>query len=64
MANITFGSVGDIIAVAQLACAVAQALGHSRGSSEEYQALGKELQAFDKALLQVSLQSDEIVVGS
>jgi hypothetical protein len=60
MASITFGSVGDIIAVAQLACALAQALRDSRGSGKEYQGLVKELQAFDQALLQVISQVDGI----
>jgi len=53
MSGISFGSVGDIIAVGQIAWALAQALSNSRGSAKEYQALVKELQAFDKALLQV-----------
>ena len=51
--SITFGSVGDIIAVGQIAWSLAQALTDSRGSAKEYQGLVKELQAFDQALLQV-----------
>ena len=47
------GSIGDIIAVAQIASALALALNDSRGSAKEYQSLKKELQAFDQALLQV-----------
>lgn len=54
MSGITFGSVGDVIAVGQVAWALAQALTDSRGSSKEYQGLVKELKAFDQALLQVS----------
>jgi hypothetical protein len=54
MSGITFRSVGDIIAVGQIAWALAQALTDSRGSAKEYQGLVKELKAFDKALLQVS----------
>ncbi|KAF4615625.1 hypothetical protein G7Y89_g15282 [Cudoniella acicularis] len=46
-------SVGDIIAVGQIAWALAQALTDSRGSTKEYQGLVKELQTFDQALLQV-----------
>ncbi|KAF8857708.1 hypothetical protein BDZ45DRAFT_427644 [Acephala macrosclerotiorum] len=53
MSGITFGSVGDIIAVGQIAWALAQALSGSRGSAKEYQLLEKELQAFHQALLQV-----------
>jgi hypothetical protein len=52
--SITFGSVGDIIAVGQIAYALAQALKDSSGSGREYQGLVKELQTFDQALLQVS----------
>jgi len=55
MSGITFGSVGDIIAVGQIACALAQALGDSRGSAQGYQSLRKDLEAFDQALLQVSV---------
>lgn len=54
MSGITFGSVGDIIAVGQIALALAQALSSSRGSAKEYQSLVKELEKFDQALLQVS----------
>lgn len=54
MSGITFGSVGDIIAVGQIVWALAQALSNSRGSAKEYQGLVKELQMFDQALLQVS----------
>jgi hypothetical protein len=46
--SITFGSVGDIIA-----WSLAKALTDSRGSAKEYQGLMKELQTFDRALLQV-----------
>jgi hypothetical protein len=46
--------VGDIIAVGQIAWALARALTESRGSAREYQGLVKELEGFDKALLQVS----------
>lgn len=53
MSGITFGSVGDIIAVGQIAWALAQALRDSTGSAKVFQALAKELQAFDQALLQV-----------
>ena len=51
--SITFGSVGDIIAVGQIAWSLAKALTDSRGSAKEYQSLIKELQTFDQALLQV-----------
>lgn len=54
MSGITFGSVGDIIAVGQIALQLAKALSDSRGSAKAYQALVKELQNFDQALLQVS----------
>jgi hypothetical protein len=53
-AAITFGSIGDIIALGQIALSLAKALSDSRGSAREYQALIKELKDFDCALLQVS----------
>ena len=61
MSGITFGSVGDIIAVGQIAWALAKALTDSRGSAKEYQDLIKELQAFDQALLQVGRMRSQIV---
>lgn len=54
--SITFGSIGDIIAVAQIAWSLAKALTDSRGSAKDYQGLIKELQTFDQALLQVCAQ--------
>jgi hypothetical protein len=50
---ITFGSVGDIIAVGQISWSLAKALNDSRGSAKEYQGLLKELRAFERAVLQV-----------
>ncbi|KAK4185619.1 hypothetical protein QBC35DRAFT_465409 [Podospora australis] len=52
-AGLTFGSLGDIIAVCQLAIRLGQALGSSRGSVKEYRELREEIDAFVKALLQV-----------
>jgi hypothetical protein len=52
MSGITFGSVGDIIAVGQIAVQLVQALSDSRGSTKEYRELMRELQMFDQALLQ------------
>jgi len=54
MAGITFGSVGDIISVGELAWNIAKALNRTRGSANEYQSLTKELELFNKALLQVA----------
>lgn len=51
--SINFGSVGDIIAVGQIAWSLAKALTDSKRSAKEYQGLIKELQTFDQALLQV-----------
>lgn len=53
MAGITFGSVGDIIAVSEIACNIISALSKSKGSAKEYHSLVTELQLFNKALLQV-----------
>jgi hypothetical protein len=46
----TFGSVGDIIAVAQLVAQVISALSESEGSAMEYQLLVAELHSLQKAL--------------
>ena len=54
--SITFGSVGDIIAVGQIAWSLVQALTDSKSSAKEYQSLIKELRAFERAVLQVSSQ--------
>ena len=48
--SITFGSVGDIIAVAELAFKIVKALSESRGASKEYQDLMLELDLFRRAL--------------
>lgn len=53
MPGITFGSVGDIIAVAEIAWNISKALDSTRGSAKGYQDLVKELQLFNKAVLQV-----------
>lgn len=49
-AAFSFGSFGDIIATAQLAYRLAQALSDSRGSSVEYQELISELDTLSNAL--------------
>lgn len=51
---LTFGSLGDIIAVCQLAIHLGRAIGNSQyGSAKEYQALRKDLDGFVKVLMQV-----------
>jgi hypothetical protein len=52
-AGITFGSIGDIISVGQIAISLIKALSDTRESAPEYQALTKELRSFDGALQQV-----------
>ena len=52
--GITFGSIGDLIAVGQIAWSLAQSLSSTRGSAKEYQGLVKELEIFNNSLLQVS----------
>jgi hypothetical protein len=54
--GITFGSIGDLIAIGEIAWGLGKSLSESRGSAKEYQALAKELHTFDKALLQVNNQ--------
>ena len=53
--GITFGSIGDLISISQIAFKVAKCLGDSRGSAAQYRGLIKELRNFDQALLQASL---------
>lgn len=55
MSPVTFGSVGDIIAVCQLAKSIYDALNSSRGSSIEYQGLSAVLRSVERALLEVEL---------
>ncbi len=50
---VTFGSVGDIIAVSLLVKDVLDAFDKSRGSSSEYQELIRELWSLDRALLEI-----------
>lgn len=54
---ITFGSVGDIIAIGQLIKTLVDTLDNSRGSSAEYVALTRDLWLFERALHQVSMLS-------
>jgi hypothetical protein len=52
---ITFGSVGDIIAVCLLVKDCAEALSDTNGSSAEYQAVIRELYVLEKALLEIGV---------
>lgn len=52
-AAFTFGSLGDIITISQLALQLARALDDARGSVGEYQALRKDLDTFAQILVQV-----------
>jgi len=51
---ISFGSVGDIIAVAQIAGKLYKALAASQGSAQEFREVVLELSGFYGALEQVS----------
>lgn len=55
MSSVTFGSVGDIIAVCLLAKSIVEALDDSRGSSAEYQGLITEIRSLECSLLEVEL---------
>lgn len=55
MSSITFGSVGDIIAVCLLAKQIVDALDSSKGSASEYRSLVTELRSLEKTLLEVEL---------
>jgi hypothetical protein len=52
-AAITCGSVGDIIALGQLALRLSRALKDSAGSAKQYQGLRKDLDSFSQVLVQV-----------
>ena len=52
---VTFGSVGDIIAVGLLIKDLVRCLDDSRGSTTEYQAVTRELWSLDHALLEVGV---------
>jgi hypothetical protein len=51
---ITFGSIGDIIAVAQIAGKLYKALAASQGSAQEFREVVLELSGFYGVLEQVS----------
>lgn len=53
---VTFGSVGDIIAICQLVQTAVSALNEARGSAADYQALGRSL----SNLAQVLFRIDEL----
>lgn len=48
-----FGSLGDIIAICQIAWQLGKALDDGRGSAKEYQELRKDLRVFTEVLMQV-----------
>ena len=50
MASITFGSVGDIIAICQIITTTFRSLSESSGSAAEYRALIGELRSLSQAL--------------
>jgi hypothetical protein len=52
--GITFGSIGDLIAVSEIAWSLSKALKDSRGSVKEYRCLEKELGTFSEAFRLVS----------
>ena len=51
---LTFASLGDIIAVCQIAVQLGRALGDASGSAREYQELRKDLDTFVQVLMHVS----------
>ncbi|KAH6685669.1 hypothetical protein F5X68DRAFT_209105 [Plectosphaerella plurivora] len=50
---LTFGSVGDIIAICQIVIELSRALGSSAGSARQYQDLREDLERFTRTLMQV-----------
>jgi hypothetical protein len=55
--SVTFGSVGDIIAVSLLVKDCVHALSDTNGSTAEYQAVVRELYILEKTLLEVGILS-------
>lgn len=58
---VTFGSVGDIIALAQLVKDLVEALHKSRGAAAEYQSLIRDLEILEGTLqhLEISFQTQQ-----
>lgn len=57
---LTFGSLGDIIAICQVAVQLGRAIGVGSGvgeSAKEYQEFRQDLDAFVRILMQVSLNA-------
>jgi hypothetical protein len=52
-AALTFGSVGDVIALCGLAVELSRALSHARGSAAEYRCLRNDVDQFIEVLKQV-----------
>lgn len=52
--GLSFGSVGDIIAICQLIAELSKALNDATGSAAQYQEICKELNGFVSLLMQVS----------
>lgn len=61
-AALTFGSVGDIIAICQIVIQLGRALRSAGGSAQEYQELCRDLDAFVQILLQVRISFQELLV--
>ena len=53
MSGISFGSVGDIIAICQIMQGVVKALSDSQGSAPEYQAFSEEISKLTETLKQI-----------
>ncbi len=55
---VTFGSVGDIVAIAQIAAQLLKALSSSNGSAQEFQDLLVQLRTFHRCLDQVGAKTN------
>jgi hypothetical protein len=53
-AAVTFGSVGDILAICQIVAGLAKALKGSQDSAKHYQSLLSKLDIYNNTMLQVS----------
>jgi hypothetical protein len=54
-AAVTFGSMGDILAICQILAGLAKALNGSQDSAKHYQALVTRLEVYNNTMLQAVL---------
>ncbi|KAK3941234.1 hypothetical protein QBC46DRAFT_353431 [Diplogelasinospora grovesii] len=60
---LTFGSLGDIIAICQIVIELSRALGSTAGSAREYQDIREDLDSFVRVLMQVTATYEQYEVS-